>query len=365
MPSQAESLEALRLAVDAGLNPVLVGKPGVGKTAAIKALGAEMDADVITVILSIRDQTDVGGLPVVTDDGVRLEPPVWAKRAVKNSKEGRRTIVLFDEANTAVPAVQAAMLTVVFGHQVGDLVLPDDVRFVLAMNAADEAADGHDLAAPLANRLTFIPWEHDVAAWSAGILTGFGSTEPADSHTALARARVAGFIHARPNLLHKMPDDDAGRGGAWPSPRSWDLASRLIASSWRGGKSATALNLALVGTIGEGAAHEFITWLDDQDLPDPEDVLADPDAYELPERGDRAFSVLTSVAAAVLANNTAERWEQSWKVLAKSVDAGLADIGTIAAQALASNRPAKAKAPQVITAFAPLLEAMGAGSSRK
>ena len=46
---------------------------------------ALMDADgngvpCETVIGSLREPSDFAGLPVVTDDGVRLEPPAWAKR---------------------------------------------------------------------------------------------------------------------------------------------------------------------------------------------------------------------------------------------------------------------------------------------
>src|SRR6202035_719206 len=32
------------------------------------------------VIGSLREPSDFAGLPVVTDDGVRLEPPAWEKR---------------------------------------------------------------------------------------------------------------------------------------------------------------------------------------------------------------------------------------------------------------------------------------------
>ena len=49
---------------------------------------------------------------------------------------------------------------------------------------------------------------------------------------------------------------------------------------------------------------EFLAWSSELDLPDPEAVLADPTSFVLPERGDRAYAALSSVAAAVVADPT-------------------------------------------------------------
>ena len=39
----------------------------------------------------------------------------------------------------------------------------------------------------------------------------------------------AAFLRSRPSLLLQLPEDVSRRGEAWPSPRTWDYASRLIA----------------------------------------------------------------------------------------------------------------------------------------
>ena len=51
-----------------------------------------------------------------------------------------------------------------------------------------------------------------------------------------------------------------------------------------------ARTLLVLGAVGEGAGIEFLSWLANMDLPKPEDVLADPDGFALPERSDRAFA---------------------------------------------------------------------------
>ena len=84
--------------------------------------------------------------------------------------------------------------------------------------------------------------------------------------------------------------DQAGRG--WPSPRSWESVARLLATCDAAKASEEARTLLVLGAVGEGAGIEFLSWLANMDLPDPEDVLADPDGFELPERSDRAFAVL-------------------------------------------------------------------------
>ena len=53
---------------------------------------------------------------------------------------------------------------------------------------------------------------------------------------------------------------------------------------------------------------EFLNWRNALDLPDPEELLAKPNAFKVPERGDRTFTILASVSQAVVANMTKERY---------------------------------------------------------
>src|SRR6266571_5240827 len=70
----------LRAAGRAGVAVCLWGDPGIGKSPLIRAAAAADDVPCETVIGSLREPSDFAGLPVVTDGGVRLEPPAWAKR---------------------------------------------------------------------------------------------------------------------------------------------------------------------------------------------------------------------------------------------------------------------------------------------
>jgi MoxR-like ATPase len=144
----------LQAAGRAGVAVCPWGDPGIGKSALIHAAASADDVPSETVIGSLREPSDSAGLPVVGDDGVRMEPPAWAKRL----KEAGAGFLFLDELSTATPAVQAAMLGVALERRVGELQLPRGVRIVAAANPPERAAGGWDLSPPLANRFLHVAY---------------------------------------------------------------------------------------------------------------------------------------------------------------------------------------------------------------
>jgi hypothetical protein len=355
------ALEALAVAVSAGVPVLLWGSPGTGKTSAVVALGEALGWPVETVIGSIREPSDFAGLPVVIDRSVHLSPPAWATRL----SEAGRGLLFLDELTTAPPAVQAAMLRVVLERVVGDQNLPEGVRVVAAANPPDEAADGWELAAPLANRLVHLDWPVDGKYIAKGLAVGFPlpalagiENPPNNAQLMSARAAVGAFLGVRPPLALALPRSatDAGRG--WPSPRSWEAVARLLAACDAAHASEEVRAMLVEGAVGDGAALEFLAWLEHLDLPDPEAVLEDPDSFVLPERSDRAFAVLTAVAAVAVADGSTQRWDQAWRVVARAAD-GAPDVATLVARTLAAHRPPGAEVPQALLELAPVLRAAG------
>jgi hypothetical protein len=136
------------------------------------------------------------------------------------------------------------------------------------------------------------------------------------------------------------------------------MAARLQAAGEAAGAGELATSLLIRGCVGAGAGVEFLTWLAEADLPDPETVLADPDSFTLPARGDRAYAALSSVAAAVSTNATPDRWERGWKAFARAPDRA-PDVAAAAARTLARCRPHGASIPPEVKSFAPLLREAG------
>jgi hypothetical protein len=352
--------EALVTSVAAGVPVLLWGSPGTGKTAVVRALGESFGWPVEVVVGSIREPTDFAGLPVVVDGGVRLAAPAWARRLV----EAGHGLLFLDELTTAPPAVQAAMLRIVLERVVGDLELPPGVRVVAAANPPEQAADGWDLAPPLANRLVHLDWPVDAAAVAKGLAVGFPKPA-ADGHAELdqkrqvaARAAVAAFLKVRPALVLNVPTVAAKAGKGWPSPRSWETTATLLAMCDTVGADEDVRAALIIGAVGEGAGIEFLSWLAHADLPDPEVVLANPDDFELPERSDRAFAVLTAVASVAIAHGDADSWSAAWRVLAKATEVA-PDVATLVAQSLAAARPQGAVLPLEVLHLTPVLKAAG------
>jgi hypothetical protein len=198
------------------------------------------------------------------------------------------------------------LLRVVLERIVGDLDLPTDVAVVAAANPPEQAADGWDLSAPLANRFCHLEWQPEAGAFAEGLTAGWPSPpvpvlpEGWDA-SASHRGLVGAFVGIRPSLLSAPPPDASSAGRAWPSPRTWDMAARLLTAAELAGASEEVRAALVTGAVGLGAGIELLSWLVEMDLGDPEAALADPDAFVLPERGDRAYAALSSVAAAVAA----------------------------------------------------------------
>ncbi|ALG09887.1 AAA family ATPase [Kibdelosporangium phytohabitans] len=352
-------LEALTLAVSADLPVLLWGEPGIGKTAALNQLAGALALPLTTVIASVHEPSDFSGLPVVGDDpatqGVPMAPPDWAVRLVRAG----HGLLFLDELSTAPPAVQAALLRVVLERRVGALRLPPGVRIVAAANPRSSAADGWELSPPLANRFVHLQWTYDHEV----VVRGLGGTWPKaalprlDPHrlpdaVAFARRAVCGLLTARPRLVHQLPSSEARRGGAWPSPRSWDMALRLIAFATAAGTSRGVLSMLVRGTVGDGPGLELLASLDRMDLPDPEALLADPASAVLPERGDLRQTVLDGVVQAVRKRPELSRWNAAWALLVLALETGAPDLVVVPAATLAALRRDDWQVPAAIEQLA-------------
>ncbi|MFE3164968.1 AAA family ATPase [Streptomyces sp. NPDC059224] len=352
-------LEALTLAVAADLPVLLWGEPGIGKTAALTQLADSLDLPLTTVIASVHEPSDFSGLPVVGDDpavqGVPMAPPDWAVRLVRAG----RGLLFLDELSTAPPAVQAALLRLVLERRVGALRLPPGVRIVAAANPRSSAADGWELSPPLANRFVHLQWAHDHEV----VVRGLGGTWPRATLPRLdpgklpaavdfARRAVCGLLATRPTLVHRLPSGEMRRGGAWPSPRSWDMTVTLVAFAHAAGSSRDVLSLLVRGTVGDGPGLELLASVDRLELPDPETLLADPGAAELPERGDLRQAVLDGVVAAVRERPDRARWDAAWELLVRALDTGAPDLVVVPAAGLAALRREDWDVPEAVERLA-------------
>jgi hypothetical protein len=347
-------LRAVGVCVATRIPFLLWGEPGAGKTAVVES-AADAGWHVETLICSHYEPSDFAGLPVVSGGRVTLAPPQWAVRV---AEQPGPSVVFFDEWTTASPAVQAAALRPLTHGEVGALQLPDRVSFGAAANPADVAASGWELAAPTANRFVHLDWALPLDVFTESLVTGTWPriTVPVlgEDHAArvsAARAQVAAFLAVRSTQLSAIPKDAASRGRAFPTPRTWDYAARLMAACPP--EDGEALRLLVQGAIGAPTGHEFLAWRAALDLPEPEALLADPGGDQLVGlRADRVHVALQGVLAAVSTRTTAPRWEAGIGVCVRAAELKGLDPAVPVVRSLLRIRPAKAALPPGLRVFA-------------
>ena len=267
-------VQLIAIGLQARIPMHMTGFPGVGKTEFTKSLEegftrAGVKCKVVILIGSIREPQDFGGFPVSTPDGVRLLPMAWARDAKRLADEGYLVIVFLDELTTVPPTTQAAMLRLLTENVCGELQLPDyepgkgGVVYLCASNAVEWAAGGQEIQPPMANRLWHgeFPMDHDT--WCDMMVSDFPAPSdlpvlPVDylrTHHHRQRSLIAAYIKAAGrDAWLAPPDDSARRSGAWPSGRTWYMASRLLAAIEAVSPGNRLLqSAALAGLVGDQA----------------------------------------------------------------------------------------------------------------
>jgi hypothetical protein len=342
--------------------PVLLwGDPGNGKTAVIES-AREQGWHVETLICSHYEPSDFAGLPVVKRDGsVQFAPPSWAARLAAHDGP---SIAFLDEFSCSPPSVQAAALRPLTHYEVGALQLPPTVSWGAAANPADVAAAGWELAPPTASRFVHLDWgSMPIDIFTECLLAGGWPTIPLHSlpaayagQLAASRALVSAYLRIRQSQLSAIPKDAASRGKAFPTPRTWDYASRLLALVECLDANLEVKRLLVFGAVGASSGHEFLAWAAQRDLPDPEELLADSSSTTafMNMRPDRIYATLAGVLAAVSTTMTPDRWVAALRLCAAAASAGSIDAAVPIVRALVRDgvRPEGSAPPAEIAVFA-------------
>jgi hypothetical protein len=277
--SAADAALAIEIALLANVPLALWGVPGTGKTSLLRSIAQKLDWPLYTTTTPIHEPTDFLGLPFLPGGALTARtmraPLEWAVMlAGEAARHGGNGLVFFDDLGFAPLTVQNALLQIVQERRVDQFQLPVGVRCVVALDPGATISSMSALTAALVNRMVHIAWSPDAAWWVEGFLSGWRldlPTLPTDweQYRLAARANVAAFIRARPDLLNKAPQNEAAHSSPWPSGRTWDMLSRLLAACDATGASAEVRLLLATGAVGKGAGIEYLNWERAADLPVP------------------------------------------------------------------------------------------------
>lgn len=296
-----------------GLPFVAWGDPGVAKTSVLDEIASSYGFDVVVLEPGAMGEGGFGVVPVPEGGVLRFPPPEWVE-TVENGG-----IVFLDEISSTPPALTPALLGILLARRVGFHKLHKRVRVIGAANPPEVAASGFDLPPPMANRTGHIDWPApSVEEHTAYMMRPETSTRTtvAKKHDAEAKeeavlaswpnawARAVGietaFLRSRPELKNRLPKN-VESGKAWPSDRTWEYATRAIATAQVHGLSGLLRDELVIAYIGDGAGKELLRFLREADLPDPAAVLDGRLNFQhRAARPDVTVAVLNSCAALVV-----------------------------------------------------------------
>ena len=342
------------------------GKPGIGKTAMIENGMKLLGYKGFTVILSIHEPQDILGIP--SPDEKRVSFKHLASEVVlqilKWNEEGYPTYIHFDELTTCSHALQAAALRVLEEKVIGNYKMPDTFIPFASANPPSIAVNGVDLSAPMANRLMHV--DADPAPDNKAFLDNFGSywgnipNIPFLDQELWTKERSAfvGFAQKYPASVIAFPKEQSKQSGPWPSYRSWTKCT--IAAAACGGDITRALK-AWNGLVGNGYAMEYFTYRQENDLPDGDMLLKDPNKLDMSifkGRADRIYTVLSTCTTLVKMNITPDRYKNLWNILGQVAKGGHRDIGGVFARQAAKFLPAGMTPPKEVMDYASILNAV-------
>lgn len=282
----ATTVDILRMAAIANQTVLLIGDPGIGKSALMEQMAREIDMPLHTLLGSTLDPTDIGGLPVRRPDSSAVDrvPLACIYEA------SRAPCVLFlDELSAAPGAVQAAMLRLILERAAGDVKLHPETRIVAAANPPDQAPAGFELSAPLMGRMCVIHFRPDETEVLDYFATLGNDSDDAESFDRALRDESLLFMavaNAMPEILQvDIPQDCVTGGQPWGAPRSWERAVRARAAAIALGidpLSAGVFN-ATAGSVGLRQATSYNGVLKMiTELPSVDEIVAAPDEAQMP-----------------------------------------------------------------------------------
>lgn len=241
----------------------LHGAPGLGKSDIVKQLAAEEEIGFIDLRIGTMLPEDLTGIPV-PDLEKRLA--VWLRADFWPSvkRDGPKGIIMFDELSDAPRNLQSCIYRVILDRQIGDYKLPEGWWPMAAGNRREDKAAAQQISTALANRFAHIHVHADTDCWLTWANTNGISP------------MLMGFIKWRPGLLHAM-DSNGTNLLAFPTPRSWAQASKVFDAE------PGMRHRLLRSIVGEGAAIEVETFFKAVDLPDFEDIIAQPKKTKIPD----------------------------------------------------------------------------------
>ena len=361
-------IRAIAIAMQSELAVLFWGPSGIGKSSVMGALARAIGAHAVEPIYcSTREATDFSGLPMLIDGVVRFVPPFFATETAALAQKHKLIVLPIEEINRTSPMVQNAALGFVLGGRVGELKLPGNVLIISAANPPASHNNANPLDSGLSNRFVHFEFEADLEEWIEGTTHGWEElTVPILPEGWFENYRVAAsepfneFLRSNDGAFLQEPTSFESGMRGWPSPRSWDSAKRLWAAAYSVNASVGVLQLLLTAAVGEGASAEMWEHFTRHNLPNPEELFANPDSFEVPTESHRVYLILDNLTQLLKRDATQAKFTALWKIVLRVYDSGQEDQAIAVGQTLSEVGRAKSlSAPREVTRLAQFRRSLG------
>ena len=260
-----DTLESVKLVLETGEVPLVVGESGIGKTALARKLANDNSLSLIVIDGNLLKEGEIGGLPTVESyikrdsEGREIETKttIYAvhtklREVDEEISKGNKVLLFIDEINRCEHTVQQELMNLILNREINGYKLHDDVKILAAMNPSSKYGSDFDyqvvdMDAAQENRFVWLNMESDHKAW---IKWAFESG---------IDESVIGFISTFPEYLNKFNEDDVRA-----TPRSYERVSKSVKiyKDKNGSIPKSVFLNVIKGNIGKVIAEEFITFME-------------------------------------------------------------------------------------------------------
>lgn len=286
MPITVNSKQVQEMLVDclkARLVPMLVGPPGVGKSAIVSDIAKQYRLKVIDVRLSQTEPTDMLGLPAKKEDinrGTYLPMETFPLEGDPLPEGYEGWLLFLDEFNSATMSTQAAAYKLTLDRLVGQEKLHDNVVIMCAGNLSTDNAIVNRLSTAMQSRLIHLEMHVDHEEWLQ-----WAAAKQIDP-------RITSYIRFKPTNLHSF--DPNHNDKTFACPRTWEFLNMLIKDK----EELTRHHIPLLaGTVSEGVAREFVGFTKVfKDLPTVHQIVNNPTGIKVPDDPSTLYALSGALA---------------------------------------------------------------------
>jgi len=281
-----QAQECLMDAAKAKVMPMLVGSPGIGKSAIVRGIADKCNLKLIDIRLSQCDPCDLLGFPDIDRKAGKasyVPMDVFPLEGDKIPEGYAGWLLFFDEANSADKAVQKAWYKTVLDKMIGTRNIHSRVVMMSAGNLDTDNAIVEEMSTALESRMVHYQLSISLDSWLKWAM---------DSEI---DHRITSFVQFKPDLLYSFKPNHPDK--TYACPRTWEFANRFLQQREVGDP---LLRANLAGTLSEGVAREFLGYCEIYtSLPTTQQIIASAKTITVPNEPSILYALTGSIASKI------------------------------------------------------------------